>query len=325
MVTIVAGVDISKDTLDVHAADQRRRFANDSTSWRALTSWLRGLEVSRVVIEATGRYHRKVHQCLHDRGFEVVLVNPLRARRFAESAGHLAKTDRVDALMLAKMGMALADLEPVAPREAFLNRLEDLLVVRAKHVDARLMLKQVTCEVDGEGAAVSGVTVAVLDERIAALEAMIEKVIADDADQAERFRILTSIPGVGAITAAALVCWMPELGSLGGRQAAALIGVAPFANDSGQHRGARHVRGGRRRPRDVLFMAATSAARHNADLRVVFERLKAAGKAHKCAIVALMRKLIVLANTLLRERRCWSVEAPAQSGPSRRGAPRPAC
>ena len=311
MSSVVAGIDVSKATLDVHAAGQERRFANDGTSWRALGKWLRRLKVSRVVMEATGRHHRRVHQGLHDRGFEVVLVNPLRARRFAEGAGHLAKTDRVDARMLAKLGAALDDLEPVAPREAFLNRLEDLLVVRAKHVDARTMLTQVAYEVD-EGEAIARATVAHLDEQIARLETAIEEVIAGDAEQAERFRILTSIPGVGAVTAAALLCWMPELGSLGRRQAAALIGVAPFANDSGQHRGARHIRGGRRRPRDVLFMAATSAARFNRDLRIVFERLTAAGKVYKIAIVALMRKLIVLANTLLRQQRCWLPAAPAR-------------
>ena len=138
---VVAGIDVSKASLDICAAGQMRRFANDATSWRALGAWLRGLEVSRVVMEATGRYHRRVHQCLHDRGFEVVLVNPLRARRFAEAMGHLAKTDRVDALMLARLGTALGDLDAVAPQEAFLTRLEDLLVSRAAHVDARTMLR----------------------------------------------------------------------------------------------------------------------------------------------------------------------------------------
>ncbi len=116
--------------------------------------WLRSRHVSRVVMEATGRYHRRVHQGLHDRGFEVVLINPLRARRFAEAMGFLAKTDRVDALMLARLGTTLDDLEPVAPQNAFLNRLEDLLVVRDKHVDAHTMLKLVAGEVDGEGEAV---------------------------------------------------------------------------------------------------------------------------------------------------------------------------
>ena len=309
---VVAGIDVSKASLDICAAGQTRRFANDATSWRALGAWLRGLKVSRVVLEATGRYHRKVHQCLHDRGFEVVCVNPLRARRFAEALGHLAKTDRVDALMLARLGTALGDLEPVAPQEAFLTRLEDLLVVRAKHVDARTMLRQVAGEVEGEGEAITRTTIADLDDQIARLEAEIEAAIASDPEQALRYRILTSIPGVGPVTAAALVCWMPELGSIEHRQAAALIGVAPFANDSGQYRGLRHIRGGRRRPRDLLFMAATSAAHFNRDLSIVFDRLKAAGKAHKVAIVAVMRKLIVLANTLLREQRCWSSEAPAR-------------
>ena len=312
MAKVVAGIDVSKSSLDVHAVGEERCFANDRTSWRALAAWLRNRDVSRVVMEATGRYHRRVHQGLHDRGFEVVLINPLRARRFAEGAGFLAKTDRVDTLMLAKLGAVLVDLEPVAPRDAFLSRLEDLLVTRDKHVDTRTMLKQVAGEVDGEGEAVCRDTLAFLDEQIGRLEAAIKEVIAANGEQAERFRILTSIPGVGVVTAAALLCWMPELGSLGRRQAAALIGVAPFANDSGQHRGARHIRGGRRRPRDVLFMAATSAARHNRDLKVVFDRLKAAGKAHKTAIVALMRKLIGLADTLLREQRCWLPEAPAQ-------------
>ncbi len=313
MVKVVAGIDVSKASLDICAAGQTRRFANDGTSWRALGAWLRGLEVSRVVMEATGRYHRKVHQCLHDRGFEVVLVNPLRARRFAEAMGHLAKTDRVDALMLSRLGTALGDLEPVAPQEAFLSRLEDLLVARAKHVDARTMLKQVAGEVEGDGETITRTTIADLDDQIARLETAIEALIASDPEQAERYGILTSIPGVGPVTAAALVCWMPELGSLDHRQAAALIGVAPFADDSGQHHGGRHIRGGRRRPRDLLFMAATTAAHHNEDLTIVFARLKAAGKAHKVAIVAVMRKLIVLANTLLREQRCWLPEAPARS------------
>ncbi len=310
---VVAGIDVSKASLDICAAGQERRFANDATSWRALGAWLRGLEVSRVVMEATGRYHRRVHQCLHDRGFEVVLVNPLRARRFAEALGHLAKTDRVDAVMLARLGTVLGDLEPVAPQDAFLNRLEDLLVSRAAHVDARTMLRQMAGEVDGEGETVTRASVAGLDDQIAVLDAAIEAVITRDPDQALRYSILTSIPGVGPVTAAALLCWMPELGGLDRRQAASLIGVAPVADDSGQHHGARHIRGGRRRPRDLLFMAATSAARFNADLRIVFERLKAAGKAHKVVIVAVMRKLIVLANTLLREQRCWLPEAPARS------------
>ena len=184
-------------------------------------------------------------------------------------------------------------------------------LLREKHVDARTMLNLTASEVD-EGAAVAVATIAHLDAQIATLEATARALIAAETEQAERFGILTSIPGVGFVTAAALLCWMPELGSLGPRQAAALIGVAPFADDSGQSRGARHIRGGRRRPRNALFMAATTASRHNNDLKIVFERLKASGKAHKVAITALMRKLVVLANALLRDQRLWSPEAPAR-------------
>ena len=184
---------------------------------------------------------------------------------------------------------------------------------RAVHVDARTMLRQVAGEVDGKGETVTRATVADLDDQIAVLDAEIEAVIARDPGQAEKYSILTSIPGVGPVTAAALLCWMPELGSLDRRQAASLIGVAPVADDSSQHHGARHIRSRRRRPRDLLFMAATAAARFNADLKIVFERLKGTGKAHKVAIVAMMRKLLVLANTLLPEQRCWLPEAPARS------------
>ena len=161
--------------------------------------------VLRMMARAGGRWVR---------GFEVVCVNPLRARRFAEALGHLAKTERVDALMLARLGTALGDdLEPVAPQEAFLNRLEDLLVVRARHVDARTMLRQVAGEVDGDGEILTSTTIADLDERIAELDAAIEALITGDPEQAKRYRILTSIPGVGPVTAAALVCCrMPASG-----------------------------------------------------------------------------------------------------------------
>ena len=128
--------------------------------------------------------------------------------------------------MLARLGTVPGDLEPVAPQEAFLNRLEDLLVVRTRHVDARTMLKHVAGEVDGEGESVTRATMIDLDERIAALDAAIEALIAGDPEQAERYRILISIPGVGPVTAAALLCWMPELGSLEGRQAALIAGGA---------------------------------------------------------------------------------------------------
>ena len=153
-----------------------------------------------------------------------------------------------------------------------------------------------------------------LGRQVDTFDGKIRELIASDPGTDQRYRILLSIPGVGPVSAAALCCWMPELGQLGNRQAAALLGVAPFARDSGRRHGTRHIRGGRQRPRNVLYMAALSAAMHNPDLQRVCRRLKAAGKSHKVAIVAVMRKLIILANVLLRDARPW--------GRDRAGSPR---
>jgi len=262
-------------------------------------------------MEATGRYHRAVHQSLHARGIEVVLANPLRMRRFAQALGLLAKTDTIDAGVLAAYGTAFLDLPATPPREAFFDQLADLLVLREQHRDARVALRQSATEMHDPALRDLALrSVQTLDAQVKALEQKVRELIASDPGIDRRYRILTSIPGIGPICAAALCCWMPELGHIGNRQAAALMGVAPFAHDSGLQRGHRHIRGGRRRPRKVLYMAALSAAIHNPDLQRVFLRLRAAGKRHKVAIVAVMRKLIVLANVLLRDARPWSAAPP---------------
>ena len=312
MTMVIAGVDVSKAVLDVHVDGVDRTFANDKAGFRALGNWLRRHAVTRVVMEATGRMHRGVHRSLHDRGFAVFVVNPRQSRDFAKALGELAKTDRVDARILAAYGRILSDAAaPTAPLSAFVDELSDLLVMREQLVDARTALngtgREVTCrEAIAAGAgAVDAVTAA-----IDALEARIQARIADDPESRRVFEILTSIAGVGPITAAALMCWMPELGSLENRQAAALIGVAPYAQESGQSARPRHIRGGRRRPRDVLYMAALTATTYNPELKALYDRLKARGKHHRVALVAIMRKLVILANVLLRNDRTWTVEPP---------------
>ena len=312
MATVVAGIDVSKDQLDVHVAGENRRFANQRAGYRALGAWLEAHRATRVVVEATGRYHRAVHQSLHARGVEVVLANPLRTRRFAEALGLLAKTDTIDAAALAAYGMAFLDLPATPPRSAFLEQLADLLVLREKHRDAQVSLRQTAAEVQDEALREQARhSVDQLGRQVDTFDGKIRELIASDPGTDQRYRILLSIPGVGPVSAAALCCWMPELGQLGNRQAAALLGVAPFARDSGRRHGTRHIRGGRQRPRNVLYMAALSAAMHNPDLQRVCRRLKAAGKSHKVAIVAVMRKLIILANVLLRDARPWAETAPA--------------
>ncbi len=312
MTNVVAGIDVSKDQLDVHVAGESRQFANQRTGYRALGAWLEHHGSGRVVLESTGRYHRAVHQSLHARGLEVVLVNPLRTRRFAEALGQLAKTDTIDAAALAAYGTAFLDLPATPPRSQFLDRLADLLVLRTQHRDAQGALRLSAMEVQEPALREEGLrSVDLLGRQIDTFDQRIQELIASDPDTDRRYQILISIPGVGPVSAAMLCCWMPELGSIGNRQAAALLGVAPFARDSGIQKGVRHIRGGRRRPRNVLYMAALSAARYNPDLQQVFQRLKAAGKCHKVAIVAVMRKLIVLANALLRDGRPWAETAPA--------------
>ena len=216
MSTVVAGIDVSKEQLDVHVGGEDRRFANQGDGYRALGAWLEHHGATRVVLEATGRYHRAVHQSLHARGLEVVLVNPLRSRRFAEALGLLAKTDTIDAAALAAYGTACLDLPATPPRSAFLEQLADLLVLRENHRDAQVSLRQSAMEVqDPELRKEALQSVDQLGVQVAMFDQKIRELIASDPDTGRRYRILTSIPGVGPVSAATLCCWMPELGQLG--------------------------------------------------------------------------------------------------------------
>ncbi len=314
MTKICAGLDISKDTIDAHAAGVDRRFKNDRSGFRAIDGFLRKHAVRRVVIEATGRLHRAVHQSLHDRGYEVCIVNPRQARRFAEATGQLAKTDRVDARVLAAFAAAFADLPATEPKSAFLDRLNDLMVARGQLVETIKKLRQCRDDLqDASAKKAMGKAVKANERQKENLETEIEEHIKSDPDQARAYRILMSVPGIGPVTAAALLGWLPELGQLDSRQAAALAGTAPFARDSGAKKGARRIRGGRFRPRRALYMAALTAVRFNKDMSAFYDRLTGRGKCHKVALVAVMRKLAVLANKLLRERRGWEKHAPSAS------------
>ena len=312
MTKVVAGIDVSKSKLDVHLGGEDRTLPNDRDGFRAIAKWFGAAKVDRVVLEATGRMHRALVQSLHAKGFAVSVVNPRQSRDFAKATGQLAKTDRVDARMLAAFGAAFGNLPQTQPRGGFLDRLGDMLVAREKVVDQRSALRATLSEVaDPVSAKKLPGLIAEQDSVIAAYDRDIEELIAGDADHAESCRILRSVPGIGPVTAAALICWMSELGTIGNRQAAALIGVAPMANDSGTMKGARHIRGGRRRPRDILYMAAMAAMAWNPDMKAAYGRLRARGKPHKVALVAVMRRLIVLVNALLRDRRTWTERAPA--------------
>ncbi len=306
------GVDISKDHLDAYRMSDgaHRRFANDKAGHRALLKWLSGETSTRIVYEPTGPYHRAFERRLADAGFPLVKVDPRQARRFAEATGRLAKTDRLDAAMLARMG-ALLNLEARPPRSPILNDLKDLSMAREALVKnrtaARNRAKTLTLALLRRHNAEQ---IRQIERQIDAIEAEIMTIIKADPDFARRFDILVSIQGVSAITAFALIIDMPELGSIENAQAASLAGLAPVARQSGNWTGRAFIRGGRANVRQALYMPALVAIRFNPHLKAKYDQLKAAGKASKLAITAIMRKLIVLANALIRDDRKWTPELP---------------
>ena len=240
----------------------------------------------------------------------MAVVDPLRARLFAKACGLLAKTDRIDARLLALMGEALEPAAVAPPPEA-LQELQELVNARTAATAERTALT------NRRGAAQTAFLRAELGRRLSAikghvdrLDAEIERRILAVPELARRYVILTSIPGVGAVTAAVLIANFAELGACSGKQAAMLAGVAPVACESGERIGHRAIKGGRLGVRNAVYMAALSASSHNADLTAFAIRLRQAGKPAKVVLVAVMRKLIILANTLINQNRPWSPIAP---------------
>lgn len=304
---VYVGIDVCKERLDVylHPAGQRLCVANDRAGLKRLKRALGGLDVALVVMEATAKYHRLAQRGLAQAGIAVAVVNPLRARLFAEATGALAKTDRVDARMLAIMGAALdPPVRPLAPVE--MEALQEL--VRARSAATR----DLTGLGNRRGAAQTPFLKAELrrqignfERSIKRLSAEIERRIAADPALARRRLILLSIPGVGPAVAAVLLADCAELGILSAKAAALLAGLAPIARDSGDATGQRHIKGGRMTLRNALYMASLSAARANPSLKAFYQNLRAKGKKPKVALTAVMRKLIILANILIKEDRLW--------------------
>ena len=309
---VYVGIDVCKKWLDVavHPVGQVVRLENTAKGFKKLTRLLSSYRVASIVMEATGKLHRGVHRALYEAGLPVAVVNPLRSRLFAEATGALAKTDRLDAKLLAVMAEAVKP-GAVAPLSNLMESLQELMRVRQASVDERTAL------MNQIGESSSAFVRRELQRRertltasISRIEHEIRRLIKSDAKLAARYEILLSIPGIGPVAAAALVIGLAELGSCSAKQAAKLAGLAPIACDSGDQKGARHIRGGRADVRRSLYMAAVSAATHNPHLKAFHDRLIAAGKLPKVALTAVMRKLVVIANTLVTENRHWQTNAP---------------
>lgn len=306
MKDVTIGVDISKEFLDTHRLNDgaTRQFPNDAKGHKALITWA-GSSVERVVFEPTGAYHRALERALARAGLPMVKVNPRHARRFAEATGQLAKTDSLDAALLAKMGALLQLESRPAPDETIVD-LRELYVARealnkdrtaAKNRAKRLtipLLKRQNAD-----------RLKHIERQIIAIEAEMKTRINGDPTLSEKLTILTSIPGIGDLTACALIIEMPELGAMDAGQAASLAGLAPVTRQSGTWRGKSFIQGGRRSVRQALFMPALVTIRYNPDLKAKYDQLIAAGKPPKLAVTAIMRKMIVLANALLKAGRSW--------------------
>jgi len=306
---VYVGIDVSKSHLDVyvHPSGIARRVTNDKVGLASLVKILQPYAPETIVVEATGRYHRLCHRHLHDAGFCVAVMNPYRTRKFSDVLGQLAKTDEIDARMLAQFAAMVqpATAPPPAPTIAVLA---ELLTARRQAGAEKVSLQNQLSE------ATSSLVKRQIRARLtmctrhqAALEKEVRTTIQQHPELQHRFDILTSIPGIALITAATLIAELDELGAANASQIAALVGVAPINCDSGVWRGQRRIRGGRQSVRNALYMAALAASRASPDMARFYNRLRNNGKPFKVAITAVMRKLAILANTLITENRKWAL------------------
>lgn len=314
-IKVAVGVDVSKDTLDLDSLPEsaRRQFSNDEKGIAELLAYLDAQNarsaIDRIVLEATGGYETRVSVALAGAGLPVVVVNPKQVRDFAKACGILAKTDRLDAMVLARFALQIRPPVRPLPDEAqrefadLLDRRSQLVVMRAQE-KARV-------------ATAPPVTLKSLKEHIAWLDARIKS---HDIDMTHKLRtsdawknkveLLDSMPGIGKVSVFTLLGRLPELGQLNRQQIAALVGVAPFNDDSGKRRGQRYIRGGRAEVRNVLYMATITAIRHNPAIRSFYERLSSAGKPFKVAITACMRKLLTVLNAMVKTGQPWHNNMP---------------
>ena len=306
MTEYTIGVDISKSHLDVFDAERReaKRFENSASGFRAFEKWCGKLEIARVVYEPTGPYHRNFEERFCDK-LPLVKVNPLQARRFAEACGTRAKTDALDARGLARMGVAL-ELEPDIPVAKTTRILKDVQVARAALVKERTRLNnRAYVQTNAVLKRQTKARLTLLEKQLCELDREIDTLIKADKTSARRREIVQSIPGLGSVASAAILTYLPKIGTLDRRQVGSLAGVVPYNRDSGQWKGKSFISGGRKPLRDALYMPALVAMRYNPDMKAKYEALRAAGKPAKVAIVAIMRKLIETANALVKADRVW--------------------
>ncbi len=307
----IIGIDVSKDTLDVATStDNRvRPYANTASGFARLIVSLRECTDPLIVLEATGEYHIPLVEALEAAGYLTAICNPAWVRNFAKSQGASVKTDKVDARMLVAYGRARnPERRPLLP--PLLREIKALLARRDDLVGMRTMERNRIKGTHDDSVRASAMRMeAVMTAEITMLGSEIARLIASDPAMAAQYRQLCSTPGIAMVCAAQILVSLPELGTLSPKQLAALVGVAPYARDSGKKRGKRFVQGGRAALRKALYQAvfvAIYTVKHDHALKGHYRRLRAAGKAHDLAMVATMRHLVIYLNVMVRDGLSWN-------------------
>jgi transposase len=314
-VHVCFGIDVSSTSLDLadFPNSMFATFANDADGIACIVQIVQKRHVERIVVEATGGYEVSLVVALHEAKLPVVVINPRQARDYAHALGILAKTDRIDARVLARFAHDVQPPQRDFPDEnarkldAMLARRRQLLDLRTAELNRRhqARLPEIQHSIDS--------VIDVLDREIAGIDARLASAIEADETWRMKDQLLQSVQCVGAVTSHALLAELPELGRLNRRQISSLVGVAPFNVDSGRMRKPRAIRGGRATVRSALYMSALTGIRYNPALRAFYHRLRDAGKKFKVAITACMRKLLTILNAILRNQTPWRTPIPMNS------------
>lgn len=304
---INVGVDVGKSALDVYIYEKQLHWQEENTpdGIRRILKRLAYYQVKRLAMEATGRYEWPLAEAAYDKGIPVCILKPLSVRRYAGAIEQLAKTDKIDAKLIAQYAVAIKPR--ITPNKSKnLIAIKDLLARRRQLMEMRTQELNRTKIMGRLIERSCRRMIKVFDTEIARTEKQLDKYVQEQAEWAERKTILMSAPGVGDTLAYTLLADMPELGTMNNKQAAALVGVAPFNRDSGNFRGKRRIKGGRHGVRTTLYMATLSATQCNPVIKAFYQKLVALGKNKKVALVACMRKFITMLNAMVRDKVEWA-------------------
>lgn len=318
----IVGIDVSKARLDVHVltSHEARQIANDPEGCEQLIGWLKSLGVRMAVLEASGGYERLAAKALRRARLVVRVVDPKRVRHYAKAIGRFAKTDPIDAQVIAEFGTILlrqSRHKEIVVEDAAREPLAALVGARQDLVDHKCCLEQqAAATTKGPARRALEAVVTVVARQIDRLERRIVAAIARHPPFAALAKRLDTVPGVGPVSIAAIIAWLPELGLVSRQQIAALVGVAPFDDTSGERVGQRYIQGGRGQLRNVLYMGAMAATQHNPVLKAHYAHLMASGKEHKVAVIACLRKLLAILNTMLARQQDWQPHGAAAPAPA---------